>query len=50
MRKNEWEKVCQLLELYSDEPPPPVAETKSKGNETCLSRGSFSSCEDGVLV
>lgn len=33
MRKNEWEKVCQLLELYSDEPPPPVAETKSKGKK-----------------
>lgn len=31
MKKNEWEKVCRLLELYSDEPPSPVAESKGKG-------------------
>jgi len=33
MKKNEWEKVVQLLELYSDEPPSPVAEEKKKGGK-----------------
>jgi hypothetical protein len=31
-KKNEWHKVVQLLQVYSDEPPPP-ADEGSKGKK-----------------